>query len=178
MVAGNNNVSAFATSRAILAGGGVVAVFPEGISHDQFSIQPLKTGAAVNLSSSSWAGAQLYSGMAEVVVRSPGTSPPTDIEFADKTEVASRLAAVAQGNVGARRAAVRDAFAIYRRDLDVLGLNDTQLTAGYPRGRLRLGIAWSLLTITAGSPLAAIGVRRARQFPRRPVRPTRCAMIK
>lgn len=43
---GDQNVSAFATCHRILARGGVVAVFPEGISHDESSLQPLKTGAA------------------------------------------------------------------------------------------------------------------------------------
>ncbi len=45
-VAGDGNVSAFATSRDVLARGGMIAVFPEGISHDELSLQPLKTGAA------------------------------------------------------------------------------------------------------------------------------------
>jgi len=40
------NISAFATCHEILARGGLVALFPEGISHDQSSLQPLKTGAA------------------------------------------------------------------------------------------------------------------------------------
>jgi glycerol-3-phosphate O-acyltransferase/dihydroxyacetone phosphate acyltransferase len=43
---GGQNVSAFATSYRILGQGGVVALFPEGISHDESSLQPLKTGAA------------------------------------------------------------------------------------------------------------------------------------
>jgi hypothetical protein len=43
---GDHNVSAFATCRKILAGGGTVALFPEGISHDESSLQPLRTGAA------------------------------------------------------------------------------------------------------------------------------------
>ena len=45
-VPGDHNVSAFATSSAVLERGGVVAVFPEGISHDELTMQPLKTGAA------------------------------------------------------------------------------------------------------------------------------------
>jgi glycerol-3-phosphate O-acyltransferase / dihydroxyacetone phosphate acyltransferase len=45
-VTGDHNVSAFATSRTLLEQGGVVAVFPEGISHDKLTLQPLRTGAA------------------------------------------------------------------------------------------------------------------------------------
>jgi glycerol-3-phosphate O-acyltransferase / dihydroxyacetone phosphate acyltransferase len=45
-VTGDHNVSAFATSHTLLRDGGVVAVFPEGISHDDVALQPLKTGAA------------------------------------------------------------------------------------------------------------------------------------
>jgi 1-acyl-sn-glycerol-3-phosphate acyltransferase len=40
------NDTAFRTCRALLASGGVVAVFPEGISHDEARVQPLRTGAA------------------------------------------------------------------------------------------------------------------------------------
>ena len=43
---GHGNVSAFATCHDLLQKGGLVAVFPEGISHDEPSLQPLKTGAA------------------------------------------------------------------------------------------------------------------------------------
>jgi glycerol-3-phosphate O-acyltransferase/dihydroxyacetone phosphate acyltransferase len=43
---GDHNVSAFATCHEILARGGTVALFPEGISHDESSLQPLRTGAA------------------------------------------------------------------------------------------------------------------------------------
>ncbi|HEY1651080.1 MAG TPA: 1-acyl-sn-glycerol-3-phosphate acyltransferase [Acidimicrobiales bacterium] len=45
-VAGDGNASAFATGRNILAGGGMVAVFPERISRDELTLQPLKTGVA------------------------------------------------------------------------------------------------------------------------------------
>ena len=45
-VAGDGNVSAFATSHELLRRGGVVAVFPEGTSHDEVTLQPLRTGAA------------------------------------------------------------------------------------------------------------------------------------
>lgn len=40
------NDATFTRARAILAGGGWLALFPEGISHDVPSLQPLKTGAA------------------------------------------------------------------------------------------------------------------------------------
>jgi glycerol-3-phosphate O-acyltransferase/dihydroxyacetone phosphate acyltransferase len=45
-VPGDRNVSAFARSHTLLGQGGVVAVFPEGISHDELTLQPLRTGAA------------------------------------------------------------------------------------------------------------------------------------
>jgi 1-acyl-sn-glycerol-3-phosphate acyltransferase len=40
------NVEAFAAAHDVLAAGGAIAVFPEGISHDQPRLQPLRTGAA------------------------------------------------------------------------------------------------------------------------------------
>ena len=40
------NSAAFSMCRRLLARGGMVALFPEGISHDEPSLQPLKTGAA------------------------------------------------------------------------------------------------------------------------------------
>jgi glycerol-3-phosphate O-acyltransferase / dihydroxyacetone phosphate acyltransferase len=45
-VPSDGNASAFAACRDLLEKGGLVAVFPEGISHDEPSLQPLKTGAA------------------------------------------------------------------------------------------------------------------------------------
>jgi 1-acyl-sn-glycerol-3-phosphate acyltransferase len=40
------NRRAFARCHRLLAGGGMVAIFPEGISHDLPALQPLRTGAA------------------------------------------------------------------------------------------------------------------------------------
>jgi 1-acyl-sn-glycerol-3-phosphate acyltransferase len=42
----SKNTGAFAMCRRLLAHGGMVALFPEGISHDEPTLQPLKTGAA------------------------------------------------------------------------------------------------------------------------------------
>lgn len=42
----SKNVETFAMSWELLARGGVLAVFPEGISHSEPGLQPLKTGAA------------------------------------------------------------------------------------------------------------------------------------
>ena len=43
--AGSDNVLAFATSHTLLREGHVVAVFPEGVSHDEVARQSLRTGA-------------------------------------------------------------------------------------------------------------------------------------
>ena len=40
------NATTFRTSRRLLADGGMVALFPEGISHNEPAVQPLRTGAA------------------------------------------------------------------------------------------------------------------------------------
>ena len=40
------NLETFARSHEVLAKGGVIAIFPEGTSHDEPSLQPLRTGAA------------------------------------------------------------------------------------------------------------------------------------
>lgn len=42
----SKNAETFARSHDLLAGGGVLALFPEGISHSEPALQPLKTGAA------------------------------------------------------------------------------------------------------------------------------------
>jgi glycerol-3-phosphate O-acyltransferase / dihydroxyacetone phosphate acyltransferase len=44
--AGATNESMFAAAEACLAGGGTVAVFPEGITHDSPRLAPIRTGAA------------------------------------------------------------------------------------------------------------------------------------
>jgi glycerol-3-phosphate O-acyltransferase / dihydroxyacetone phosphate acyltransferase len=61
------NTSTFRTCRKLLARGGLVALFPEGISHDEPELQPLKTGAArIAL------GASVDDGVAGVVVQPVG----------------------------------------------------------------------------------------------------------
>jgi hypothetical protein len=52
---------------------------------------------------------------------------------------------------------LRSAFAVYERDLNLLGLDDAQVTAGYPPGRLRLAVAWGAMKVVVALPLAAIG---------------------
>jgi glycerol-3-phosphate O-acyltransferase/dihydroxyacetone phosphate acyltransferase len=42
----SKNTGAFAMCRRLLSHGGMVALFPEGVSHDEASLQPLRTGAA------------------------------------------------------------------------------------------------------------------------------------
>ena len=229
-VSGDHNVSAFATCHDLLRRGGVVAVFPEGISHDEPTLQPLRTGAArialeaavdgeiygvqsiavglvydakarfrsralvrvgvpadighraeayrsdsreavraftddltaqlhsVSPAYSSWAQADLFSRIAEVVVRTPGGTLPSDVELADQVSVAARLAATPKAVDGAPMQHLLTSFGAYEQDLDLLGLSDSQLVAGYSRGRLRLVLLWSALKVVIALPFAAIGV--------------------
>ncbi len=228
-VAGDGNVSAFATSRDVLASGRMIAVFPEGISHDDLSLQPLKTGAArialegayegidgiaviavgltydakarfrsralvrvapptdvaalvdsyradthgavraltqdlaAQLSSvsptfSSWAEAEWCSRVADVVVRARGTSLPAETELVDRAETASRLAAAQRQPDGASLTELRAVFAAYEHELELLGLSDAQVAAGYTRSRLRLTVLWAAAKVVIALPLAAIGV--------------------
>ena len=48
------------------------------------------------------------------------------------------------------------AFAVYERDLNVLGVNDAQLVARFPRRR-RLAVLWSAVMVLVALPFAAIG---------------------
>ena len=45
----------------------------------------------------------------------------------------------------------------YRRDLDVLGLNDAQVAAAGRSGSLRGPLAWSLVKVAAALPFAVVG---------------------
>jgi glycerol-3-phosphate O-acyltransferase / dihydroxyacetone phosphate acyltransferase len=79
---GDHNVSAFATCHDILARGGAVALFPEGISHDESSLQPLRTGAArIALE------AAVDSGIADVVTVAVGLTYDAKARFRSRALV-------------------------------------------------------------------------------------------
>jgi glycerol-3-phosphate O-acyltransferase / dihydroxyacetone phosphate acyltransferase len=79
---GDHNLSAFATCHKILAGGGTVALFPEGISHDQSTLQPLRTGAArIALE------AGMESGIADVVTVAVGLTYDAKARFRSRALV-------------------------------------------------------------------------------------------
>jgi glycerol-3-phosphate O-acyltransferase / dihydroxyacetone phosphate acyltransferase len=228
--AGDQNASAFSTCRRILARRGLVALFPEGISHNEPSLQPLRTGAArialeagidggvpgvvtvavgltydakarfrsralvrvaepvgighweplyradrhqavrqftddvaeqlreVSPEFTSWSHAEELAAMAEVTVRTPGGRLPEEVHLSDRVEITELLADAEQrGDRVPELAALTTSFATYERDLKLLGLNDAQVVARYPTGRLRLSLAWALLKVLASLPLAAVG---------------------
>jgi 1-acyl-sn-glycerol-3-phosphate acyltransferase len=229
-VPGDHNVSAFATSHRLLREGAMVAVFPEGISHDELSLQPLKTGAArialdaandgaaglvtvavglvydakarfrsralvrvgdpvrvdgrsgrdrddgpaderaavraltgdlaaqlsrVTPTFASWTQAEELPRIAEVLVRTPGVGLAVDVGLGAQVHVAARLAVLEQAFPGALHQ-LRADYATYRRGLDLIGVNDAQLTAG-PRRR-RLTVAWAAAKVVVAVPFAVVGV--------------------
>jgi hypothetical protein len=81
-----------------------------------------------------------------------------ETELADRVEAASRLAAAQRGPDGASLAELRAAFAAYEHDLELLGLSDAQVAAGYARSRLRLTVLWTAANVVIALPLAAVGV--------------------
>jgi 1-acyl-sn-glycerol-3-phosphate acyltransferase len=224
------NVGSFRTCRLLLARRGEVALFPEGISHDESMLQPLKTGAArialgaavddgvagvlivpvglsydakarfrsralvhagpaqaaagwaelygrdphqavrhltadmaarlgaVSPTYRSWVQATELRHIAEVVVRPVAVGQGGDVDLARLEETARRLADAEQAQPGAAPlAGVRRAFAVYERDLALLGLSDRQLSDGDHPGRRRLALAWSAVRVLAALPAAAIG---------------------
>ena len=125
-------------------------------------MRTLTAAIAARLSSvsptySSWAEADLYARVAEVLVRTPGSSLPADTGMTARTEVASRLAAAHRDTEHAPDG-LSAAFATYQRDLDLLGLDDAQVTADYPRGRLPRAVLWAVVKVVVALPVAAIGV--------------------
>jgi 1-acyl-sn-glycerol-3-phosphate acyltransferase len=227
-VTGDHNVSAFATSHTLLREGGMVAVFPEGISHDEVMLQPLKTGAArialdaaedagaedlvivavglvydakarfrsralvrvgqpvkvaqwaeryrrderatvravtedvaaqleqVTPSFSSWAQATQLSWIADLIGRGLGEDESGDPGLANRTHVATCLAAREDACPEALQQLFSD-FATYERDLELLGLRDAQVVAASSRRRLGLRVVWSTLPVLAALPFAALG---------------------
>ena len=223
----SRNTSAFATSERLLARESVVAIFPEGVSHDEASVQPLRTGAArialdaaadggtipvvavgliyddksifrsralvrvgepmwvsqgagegeagraavrqltesiarrlgeVSPPYSSWAQADELALVADVVVRPVGQGLHTDVALADRTATAERLATLDdQAHLQPTFAALRSAFAAYRRDLDLLGLTDGQVATRYASGALRRSVLRSLIKVVVAVPFAVLG---------------------
>jgi hypothetical protein len=105
-----------------------------------------------------WAQVARLSRLAQVIVRPPRGGLPADVGLGDQVQVAEQLARAERDSPDSpalRR--LLFAFATYERDLHLLGLDDAQLTAEYPRRRLRLLLAWSVLKVLLAVPVASLG---------------------
>ncbi len=225
----DRNEMTFRTSRELLARGGVVAVFPEGISHNEPALQPLRTGAArialgaaaegtedvatvavglvydakatfrsralvrvgpprpvdllvgdyrmdaratvrmlteemaeqlhhVVTTYRSWQDAEMLAAIADIVVRSGPGVPGDDTgpALAERERVAAVLASVDLDATADGRA-LTAAYQAYRRDLALMGLTDTQITARYGR-RSEAALVWSLFKVALTLPPGLVGV--------------------
>ena len=110
----------------------------------------------VSPSFSSWAQAKQMSWIAELVVRRPGEEPVGDVGLGDKVHVAACLAARQDACPEALGELFSD-FAIYERDLELLGVSDAQLVVSSQGHRVRLSVAWSACKVLVALPFAAIG---------------------
>jgi hypothetical protein len=108
----------------------------------------------VSPSYANWAEADLFTRMADVIVRQPQATLPAEVAMAARVEVAERLSRLGDGVPGV---ACRSAFSSYEHDLELLGLSDAQVAAAYPRSRLRLYLLWSVAKVMAALPFALIG---------------------
>ncbi len=107
----------------------------------------------------SWRQAERLARMAEIVARSPDDVLPHDVQLAERQRIADALADVERTHGrDAALDALSDAYDLYRRDLDRLGLTDDQVAAGYRSDRLALTALASLAKVAAALPLAAVGV--------------------
>ena len=96
--------------------------------------------------------------MAEVAAGPPGTSAAAEPRFADKVEVAARLADLDARQPGSLRQLSLD-FATYERDLNVLGVNDAQMAAGHRRTSVRAAtLRGPRSKILLAVPVAVVGV--------------------
>jgi glycerol-3-phosphate O-acyltransferase/dihydroxyacetone phosphate acyltransferase len=222
------NDAAFARANELLAQGGLVAVFPEGISHDQPILQALRTGTArialaaaasgvndvavvaVTLSydqkqrfrsralvtvglpepvepwmdryradehrtvraltenlaerlrhtgsdDGEWPEAVSFASIADIVGRRPSVLP-NEVGLAERQAVGQTLhrAQIDGGRYAAMESLVM-AYDSYRRDLDLLGLDDGQVTARYRTIGFRLALLRSSVAVIIGAPLAIVG---------------------
>jgi 1-acyl-sn-glycerol-3-phosphate acyltransferase len=224
----DGNAAAFAESSAVLVDRGLLAVFPEGISHDHTEVQPLRTGAArialaaadlgvrdvdtvavalvyddkqrfrsralvrvgvpqpvdrwsalsrsdphaavralttdlaTRLSGAgpsfpSWMDADELAAIADLAAR-PASDLPVDAALGDRQLILDRLAAIeASGERVATMDSLRSAYREYRRDLDLCGLSDAQVAAGYRSGSLRRQFLVAMGKVALVAPLAAVG---------------------
>ncbi|MGC4117813.1 MAG: 1-acyl-sn-glycerol-3-phosphate acyltransferase [Myxococcales bacterium] len=83
------NRKTFEAARAVLARGGVLALFPEGTSHDEPHLLPLKTGAARIALGAAASLDKLGMSADKVEVREPLRIVPAGLTFADKTRFRS-----------------------------------------------------------------------------------------
>ncbi len=225
---GEANGAAFARANQLLAEGGLVAIFPEGISHDQPVLQSLRTGSArIALAASAsgvgdvavvvvtllydqkqrfrsralvtvghpepvepwmadyradgprtvrsltadmadrlrrsgsddgvWPEADTLASIADIVARRLSVIP-AEVGLAERRAVAQAMhaAEIDEGRYAAMESLAM-AYDAYRRDLDLLGLDDSQVAASYRSGRVWPSLVTSAAAVVVALPFAVVG---------------------
>jgi hypothetical protein len=113
---------------------------------------------AVSPTYRSWVQASELREIAAIVDREVGVTSDGGVDLARLEETATCLAeAEASGRRREQMEVLRQAYVEYRRDLELIGLSDEQVSDGDHPGRRRLAVAWAAARVVAALPAAAVG---------------------
>ena len=148
------NDQTFARCRELLSRGGVIAIFPEGISHDEAALQPLRSGAAAHRARRRVrrARATRDRGADRSGLRRQGSLPITRAHQSGLADPRRRVRHRLRRR-SARRGARADRPGASRPDRRRTRVGRSARAATSPTG----SVAWSIVAIVLLAPIALVG---------------------